>query len=570
MRLWKPGLLLLSLLLGGCSEKTPQPIPRATLFTAASVLTMDASNSRATAVVVADGRILAVGSPGSVRADLPGYQLQENGIFKDKVLMPGFVEPHLHPILAGILMPTRFITPWAWDLPSQQVDGVQGRDNYLAQLKKIESEMEGPQETLITWGYHQYFHGQIGRPDINEISSIRPIIVWHRSFHEIYANDAALAMLGITAAEFGEHPAIDLAQGHFWETGLFAIFPKLQAIVLEPGRLSGGVLEALEHSRQNGITTLADQGVPLFNLDMEMSLLDTVLSKSQLPLRMLVIGNAASLQTYGAEQAFRLIETMPERNTANIRFLPKQVKLLADGAFYSQLMQLQDGYLDGHHGEWIMAPDELNAIAEQYWQADYQLHIHVNGDKGLQVVLDMIERLQKIHPRTDHRTVLHHYGYSAAEQSDRVASLGISVSANPYYLWALGDKYAEIGMGPERAHNITRLGSLERRGVSLSFHSDLPMAPAAPLTLAAIAASRLTATNTVMAPLERLSVDTALRGITIEAARAIAQQETIGSIEVGKLADFTVLEQNPYEVAPEAMRDIAIWGTVFGGQLYPK
>ncbi|MFK7732185.1 MAG: amidohydrolase, partial [Pseudomonadales bacterium] len=262
---------------------------------------------------------------------------------------------------------------------------------------------------------------------------------------------------------------------------------------------------------------------------------------------------------------FDIIEQLPQRNNAQLTYLPKQVKLLADGAFYSQLMQMQEGYLDGHEGEWIMEPEALEAAARMYWLADYQIHIHVNGDWGVKVVLDIIEKLMREKPRDDHRTVLHHYGYSAENQAERVSQLGISVSANPFYLWALGDKYSEVGIGAERAQFITRLGDLERNVVPVSFHSDLPMAPASPLTLAGVAASRITAKGNVLAPVEKMTVNTALKGITIEAARAIQQEHLIGSIEPGKVADFAVLESDPFETAPENFRDIRVWGTVFRG-----
>lgn len=567
---------LILCLLTGCAKEEALPelsdhaIGQVQVFTARNVITMDASNTMASAVAVADGQILAVGSVESIEQALPDKKLVIDARFADKVLMPGFIDNHLHPALAGVLLPARFITPFAWDLPNQKVQGVQGRDAYLAKLVELEASLSDDDEMLITWGYHQYFHGEITRSDINEISSSRPIIVWQRSFHEVVLNDAALEALAITADEFADHPAINFANGHFWESGLIVISAKLMPVVLEPQRFRSGMRVGLQHAVANGITTLCDQGVPMFNLDMEMSHLDALIREEELPLRMLIIGSAKTLGLAGNEVALEIIETMPARNTDALTFLPKQVKLLADGAMYSQLMQMEDGYLDGHEGEWLMTPAELMDAARLYWNADYQLHIHVNGDKGLRVVLDTIEQLLEEYPRDDHRTVLHHLGYSKAGQIDRIAELGVSVSANPFYLWALGDKYSEIGVGPERSHYITRLGALERNNVSISLHSDLPMAPAAPLTLAANAASRLTAENSLLAPDERISVETALRGITIEAAWAIQQQDSIGSIEAGKQADFTVLEQDPYRVLPEQLGDIPIWGTVLGGRPYPK
>lgn len=544
--------------------------PTVTVYTAAAIHTMDSTGNTATAVAVEGDRVVAVGSLEEVKTLLGNKAFKVDQRFDGKYLFPGFIDNHLHPALAGLLLPAQFITPFPWELPNQTVAGVQGEDAFRDRLLELHEAMEDPSEFLVTWGYHELFHGPMSRQIINRVSDSRPIIVWQRSFHEIFVNDAALEELGISESSIPDHPMIDLARGHFWETGLFAIFPQLQDLVMAPNRIRDGMYVGLEHARRNGITTLADQGVPLLNLDMEMNHLEYVLKENQLPLRMLLIGNAKSLGVFGLQKGLQIIESLPERNSAHLEFLPKQVKLLADGAFYSQLMQMKDGYLDGHHGEWITPPEELLELARLYWNKDYQLHIHVNGDRGLEVILDTIEQLQQETPRSEHRTVLHHYGYSAEDQSQRVADLGISVSANPYYLWALGEKYADFGLGSERAHAITRLGSLERLGTSISLHSDLPMAPAAPLVLAGVAASRQAAGGAVLMPEEKMSVDAALRGITSAAAEAIQIEDRVGSIEVGKLADFTVLEQNPFTVEPAEWRSIPIWGTVLGGEPYPR
>lgn len=539
--------------------------PQATIYVANKVITMNEQLPNAEAVAVSGERIIAVGSIDEVQRELNAYTLTLDRQFEDKTLMPGFIDNHLHPALAGVLLPADFITPFDWQLPGRTVKGVQGAQSYRQRLEELEASQQEPDKLLITWGYHQLFHGELSRADLDAISETRPIIVWQRSFHEIIVNTAALKHLDLREEEFASNPAVNFEKGHFWETGLFAIFPKLAPIILNPERFRQGMLDGLVHAQMNGITTLCDQGVPLFNLDMEIGHLSDLIDSKALPLRMLLIGNGKSLSAKGLQHGFDLMEALPQRSNDQVTYLPKQVKLLGDGAFYSQLMQLEDGYLDGHEGEWIMTPEEMETAARLYWKANYQLHIHVNGDKGVNVILDIIEKLNKENPRSKHNTVLHHYGYSSPDQAERLAEMGLSVSANPFYLWALGDKYAEVGMGPERAHYITRLGDLERNNVPVSFHSDLPMAPAAPLTLAGIAASRQTATGAVLAPSEKMSLHAALKGITIEAARAIGQQNDIGSIEVGKSADFTVLTQDPYSVAPEDFRSIDIWGTVFRG-----
>lgn len=557
-----------------------KPAAPATLLLG-NFVTMNPDQPRANAVVIQEDKIIGVGEPQQLGQQFNHLQLTTDTRFKDKTLMPGFIDNHLHPTLAGILLPSKFITPYDWKLPNREIKGVQGREQYLARLTELLAETNSANEPLfITWGYHQYFHGEISRTDLDIVAPNRAIIMWHRSFHEVILNSAALQGLGIDTETASKNPNINIDKGHFWELGLFAIFPKLAPYILSPERMQSGMVDGFRHAQENGVTTVADQGFPLMNFDLELDYLVQSLQQHTAPTRMMIVANGKTLAPPITEtngdispiensfiKALNTIDELPKKNTAHISFLPKQVKLLADGAFYSQLMQMQEGYIDGHHGEWIMPPAELEQAMRVFWQADYQLHIHVNGDQGVNVLLDIIERLNIESPR-QHKTVFHHYGYSAEDHAERLAELGISVSANPYYLWALGDKYSEVGLGPERAKNIVRLGDLERNGVAFSFHSDLPMAPTAPLKLASIAASRITAIGNLLSPNERVSTNAALRGITIDAARAIQQDHRIGSIEVGKLADFTVLETNPLTTAPEALATIPVIGTIIGGSYF--
>ena len=113
------------------------------------------------------------------------------------------------------------------------------------------------------------------------------------------------------------------------------------------------------------------------------------------------------------------------------------------------------------------------------------------------------------------------------------------------------------------------MGSLERAGVTFALHSDfnLVVTPLQPLLAAWCAVNRVGADGeTVLAPGERISVDRTLRAITIDAAHVLARDDRLGSIEAGKLADFTVLDDDPYEVDPMALRDIGVAGTVLGGE----
>ena len=116
---------------------------------------------------------------------------------------------------------------------------------------------------------------------------------------------------------------------------------------------------------------------------------------------------------------------------------------------------------------------------------------------------------------------------------------------------------------------MVRAASVLSRGIPLSFHSDLPMGPAAPLALASFAVNRRTPNGRVVAPEQRISVHDALRAVTIEAAYSWRMEHELGSVTLGKTANFTVLAEDPYSVTPEQLGDIPILGTMFQGRWFP-
>lgn len=544
----------------GCSSDKS-----ATIFTAKSIITMNPEQSRAQAVAVVNGKIHKVGTLNEVKASLAGYDIEEDDRFADKTLMPGFIEPHLHPYLAGILLPMEFITPHDWDMLGKKAKGVRGQESYLT---RVAAAANATDDWLWSWGYHHYFHGELNRDILDKISPDKPIIIWHRSFHEIYINTAAINELGLKKTE---HPQVNWDKGHFYENGLKVLLPSIMPKLTRPWRY----LPALTHGRDivhaGGITTVSDGAFGTIDFDTEWTALRfSSWNRSSSPFNFVVLPDGKGLGTaMGYEPAREFINQLPEKNTDQITFLPKQVKLFADGAAYSQLMQMSEGYLDGHHGEWLMTPEELEQAARVFWVDDFQLHIHVNGDLGLDKTLDIIETLHTEYPRQDHRSTIHHLAYARPDQAARMARLGVRVSANPYYVWALADKYSEVGLGPERAQSMVPLKSMVDAGVPISFHSDFTMAPVEPLLLAWAAVTRLTADGNLAAPDQRISLDTALRAITLGGAEQLQMESSIGSIEEGKRADFTVLETDPYTTPMEQLKDIPIWGTVLAGKLLP-
>ncbi len=550
-------------------ESIPEP-PSLRVFTAKKIVTMEPSLPEATAVAVEHGRIVAVGTLESLRPLLADRPHEVDETFAGKVLLPGLIDAHAHPILAGILLPMSFVTADDWHLPGREIAGVRGRDAYLARLRELEGTMKDSEAPLFVWGYDPLFHGDVARADLDAISTTRPIIAWHRDFHEIYANTPALAWLEVTADAASHYPANDFERGHLAEGGLALVFERLGPFLLNPARIRGGLELAREAIHRGGVTTIADMATGLFDLELEWSAMRETLADLDAPFRTYMVPDGRSLvAALGAQGAYNLIESLPDRNGARLRFL-RAVKFYADGSFFSQRMQVgPPGYLDGHRGEWVMTPEQLAYQAQPYWNAGYQIHVHTDGGAAVGATLDVLQRFLDEHPRFDHRFTLHHVGLSTTAQIRRAKALGALLSFNPFYVWARADAYALQGLGPERAAQIARLGTAAREGVPISLHSDFTLAPAEPLFLVETAVTRRTAGGQVVAPAERLTLDQALRAVTIDAAYTLRLDDQIGSIAAGKKADFTVLEQDPYAVPPEKLSEIPIWGTVLEGRPFP-
>jgi len=554
-------------LVSACSPSNTPHSSQVVIYPAAQVITIDPQQPFAEAVATRGDRIVGVGKLSQLKQQFSADNYQLDASFADKVIMPGFVEPHLHPSLAAIVLPMNIVAAMEWPTPRGTSVAVRSHDAFIARLKELNRETDS--QWLMAWGYHALYHGKMSREILDEVSRIRPIMVWQRSVHEMYFNTKALEVLELTEEDFAGSEHADWENGHLWEAGLFSVGqPMLKRMASPAGYLRGlGMMSEILH--QGGLTTVAEQGFPQTSVMMEYWTLWWELGQ-QTPFRFVLIPNAMFLLAkHGSAQAAE--EAASEiLQRGNRHIIPiKHMKYYADGAIFSQLMQMSEPYLDGHHGEWLMPPQQQSDVLQAFWEKGWDIHIHVNGDAGLDTVLDEVQRQQQINPAPEKRVVLEHYGYARPDQHARVQALGIAVSNNPYYVYELAPIYAENGLGPERAADISPMGELARAGVPISFHSDYPMAPAQPLTLVWAAVNRIGSDGKVWGEHQKLPLDLALRAITIEGAWSLGMEDEIGSIEVGKKADFTILEHSPYSVDPTAIKDIQLWGTVFEGRHFP-
>jgi hypothetical protein len=174
------------------------PAAAATIFVASKIITMERENPTATAVAVEGNKIVAAGSLEQVKAALADRRYAIDTTFAAKILMPGFIDQHLHPVLGALTLAIEVIAIEDWVLPSKTHKAASTPAEYQARLKAAEARLAGPSEWLMTWGYHALWHGKLTRDSLDALSVTRPIAVWHRSCHEFILNTPALAALGLT------------------------------------------------------------------------------------------------------------------------------------------------------------------------------------------------------------------------------------------------------------------------------------------------------------------------------------------------------------------------------------
>ena len=540
---------------------------------------MDEAVPSAEAVAVRDGRFVAVGTLDHVLSKVGDDHILRDD-FADRVVLPGLIDQHLHPMLGATTLTTEIIAPEPWNLPRRPQPAAGTPEEYDARLLSAHSLLADG-EWLFTWGWHRLWHGEMDRRRLDRLTGDRPTAVWQRSCHEWILNTAALDAIGLTREKTQGHglasEQLDFDRGHFWENGWMIILSRhLMPVFMTEQRFRTGLAQMVEYLHMNGVTAINEPGIYWRNEPWD--LYREVLGHPDVPFEstFMVEGRTQPVRGLGPSGYVPDAEQQVERGRGTkVRVVDRHVKLFCDGAIISQLMQMRDPYLDGegnpdpyHHGEWMMEPAQLREVFDAYWDAGWQIHVHVNGDLGLDVLLDVIEDAQKRHPRDNHRTVIVHFANSTEEQVDRIARLGAIVSANPYYPVGFADKYGEWGLGPVRADAMVRSASVLRRGIPLSFHSDLPMCPADPMLMTSFAVNRVTASGRVAGPEQRIGVHDALRAVTVEAAYSWRRENELGSIAVGKIANMTVLDEDPYGADPTRLGAIPLRTTVFEGRIF--
>ena len=539
-----------------------------TVYSARKIVTMDPACPAATHVAVRGGRVLAVGGR-EVASAWGDAKLDDR--FAGKVLLPGFVEGHSH-LLAGGMWRFAYIGYHDRVAPDGGAwPGLTDIDAVLGGLRAAQAKLPNAEAPLIAWGFDPIFltAKRLDRHDLDTVSKTRPIVVVHSNFHLMTVNSAALALAGYSRdsdVTGVQRDGDGEPNGELQEFA--AMFPIMRRLDIDFGALgrADAAAEAFAAvARRCGVTTATDLLNDLPPAEVEA--LQAMTGRDDFPLRLVP---ALSGLARPVAETVAHAKSLREHSRDKLRL--GAVKLMTDGSIQGFTAQLKwPGYYRGpDHGIWNIAPEQLFETVAALHAAGIQMHIHVNGDAASELALDALEAALSAAPRFDHRHTLQHCQMADRAQFRRMRALGLCVNLFANHLYYFGDQHRDITMGPDRAHRMDACGSALAEGVPLAIHSDAPVTPMGPLFTAWCAVNRTTASGRVLGPNERIALDQALRAITLGAAYTLKLDGEIGSIEVGKRADFAVLEADPYEVGGEGLKDITVWGTVLGGRAFPN
>lgn len=529
------------------------------IFLGDHIITMDEEN--VTAVAVRDDLIIAVGDQQSV-VTLRGDETRvvELG---EQALLPGFIDAHGH--FSAL---SRYVD--MLDLSSPPVGDVTSVDELVRKIRQRIEQQQVPDGQLIYgYGYDDSLLAEQRHPnrdDLDRASTTHPIIVRHVSGHLLAANSMALDNAGVGANTVDpdggiirRRPGSREPDGVMEETAL-GLFPGAGEL-LTPQRQSELRRAAVDIYAGYGITTIQDSNVSL-------NYVETLKREAaEEPF-------AADIVTYvmGNPLSDEVLATVTQDDEYAGGVRNGGVKFTLDGSPQGRTAWMSSPYDEGPPGA------EVDYVAyPSYDPAAWRRRIgpliergvpvlaHANGDAAIELMIDGVADAVAGNPLPDHRSVIIHAQLIREDQLDRVARLGIVPSFYSVHPFFWGD-WHRLSFGEQRASFISPAQASIERNIPFTIHNDSPIVPPDIMRLVEIAVNRKTRSGYMLGPEQRISVMEALKAVTQGAAYQYFEEDSKGSISVGKRADFVILARNPLEVDPDDLADIEIVETIARGQ----
>lgn len=534
------------------------------IFTGGDIITVDDRNPTAEALAVKDGTITAIGKNEEI--------LQQRGPdtrvvdLEGKTLMPGLIEPHSHPVISALL--------YDW-IDVSGFSNASGKE--VMEKLRAAAAAATPGKWIAAFGYDPILIRDLKSLNANildEISSTNPIFIMIQSMHTAYVNHKALETAGITndtpqpeGGTFVKNKDGSLS-GMVIEQG--AILPLMTPILLDSQEAARDLIEKqFQRYARAGYTTVGAMGVfPVF-LNWT-SIVKELIERDDCPIRMSVMNKATDLEE-GVSIDFG-------GDTDRLR--SGGAKFWYDGSFGTGNVFLEEPYLNSKlmqdglgvpkdtRGYSMLPKETLGELIRKYHNEGRQVAIHGQGDRAIRDIIDVYEAVLETAPRRDHRHRIEHGGLFPIDEMERAARLGLTASWHINYIYYYGEALRDDIIGPDRARVSYPIGAAVKNGLINSLHNDSPMYPAEPFKLMRTAVTRKTLNGEVIGEEQAITVDEAIKALTINPAWQLFMEDKVGSLEAGKRADMVVLSENPRKMDPDRLDQLEVIETYRNGQRF--
>ena len=531
----------------------------------ANVQTMNADGPRADAVIIKNDKIAYVGDAAGAAPFIgDSTDVRDLG---GQLVLPGFIDTHAHPI-AGCCYATAL-----------SLDTFGTVEQWVADIAEYAAANEDA-PLLFGYGFLATTFGPVGptRQLIDTAVPDKPVLIMDEGFHAAWANTAALNELNITQDTSDPVPGYSYykrdengdATGYLLE-GTASLAMDALNVITEDVTVEGTDI-IIDIMNAYGVTSVFDAGA-FGTGDSVKRILDRLEDAGQLTVR--IVGSSRpELQ----EEYLTAVDVADQwRNRVKgERYHYNTLKIPDDGTVEGRTAAMFEDYQGepGNSGETVFTKEQMTHMITDATSRNMDVHVHALGERAVHESLNAIEAAQKAHPDSPTRYTICHIQVITDQDVPRFGELGVIAQSTP--LWASYDTYGKEFVSDDQFNRFWRFRSLEESGAILTFGSDFPASGAGTLGLSPVVQIEIGRTRqdpgdaeAPVQPLEseRLSVESLVRGFTIDAAYQLHMEDQIGSIEIGKKADLIVLDQDIFSVDPYSIHETEAVLTIMDGDI---